>query len=865
MVYATSKLQILFSNVEWSVLSWLLISQLPASDFDFDVQAHQGLTISAKGLPLLKGSGFQYYAPGWSKGYYSSRWNDQSIRHIDGNTIELKFNEGGASGTVTYRRSRNRLSVDFDLNWNSNEAALIELNEGLVWVPPFQNGKVTLDGTSRTLPQLPPVGALDKRILGNPAKETVLASPVATLTLTSSEAASTFDGRKYDQDWAELAPVYWQGILSLPVHKGTPTIVHLEYAIAVKDETKPEPRRLAMPPVPVKDGVLPNEVIPPLIPNPKMSFLDYNNTLTISNLWKLPAGRPKFFDLFRSELEKRFELPEVGTLENRVSFDGGMSDFKQREGTYHVKITKDSISVYGQEVAGLRNGIYRLAKLAFIRNGKICLPTGVIEDEPRSDFRGVHLFVGPQSIEFQQRLWNNVLRPLGFNKVVLQCERTDWNSAPAARSPITMKQADLAKLFNWYRTQEVEPIPLIQSLGHMEWFFEGGSNAELAVNPKVPYTIDSRRQEARDQVGKLWDEAIQLLKPRTIHVGLDEIDMRGFATKDSALTTELWKNMVPYLGTVAKRNNVNLMLWGDEGLAPKEAIDATNGDDADNAAQRRKAIPKGTFIADWHYRADQNHVPFLKSLQRWKLEGFQPIASTWYRPENIRGFDLAADVENVGTLQTTWPSYDSSEATMLKNLNQFSAFILAGDYGWSGRSEKLNELPYNADEVFARMYNPKASPLTPAPALLIGRGEFFECGGIKFSQLEGTAMMGISPSSLNGPDTVQIDLTGMAKEAAMALTCEIPAPNSERIGEVTISYKDGSNDTGPLLYGLHLRADSDDGATFYGERRNGRTCLRLNLRAKELKSITVHASNRFSGIRFDGLTLIPIKGKKGPA
>lgn len=843
-----------------AVLGLLFLLQTNPS-FDFEVQPNQGLTVTAKGIPIIRGSGFQYYAPGWKRGYYSSNWQGQSVRKIDDDTVQATFRNGSASGQVTYKRSGDKLLVDYTFNWDSDEPAEIELNEGLVWVPPFQDGSITLDGAARTLPQLAPRGGLDKRLLGKPALSTTLTGMVAKVTLTSSETMSTFDGRKYDQDWAQRAPVYWQGILDLPMKKGEPKRVHAEYTFDVKDSVKGAPKVLMIPPMPLADAVLPDESIPPLIPNPKMSILDYGNTLTLTNLWRLPAGRPKFFDLFRDELDRHFEMPAPGTLPDRVSFDGGMSEFKKPPGTYHLKITKDSISVYGQEAAGLRNGIYRLIQLAFVKDGKVCLPTGVIEDEPRSDFRGVHLFVGPKALEFHQKLWANVLRPLGFNKVVLQCERTDWKALPGVHTNITMSQPDLVKLFNWYRSQDVEPIPLIQSFGHMEWLFANGKNRDLAVNPDNPYAIDPRKPEARELVGKIWDEAIAALHPKTIHVGLDEVDMIGFPKKDPALVTDMWKTLLPFLGDVAKRNQVDLMLWGDEGLAPGEAVDATNGTDEENALERRKAIPKGSFIADWHYKADEDHAPFLKSLQTWKLMDLVPIATTWYRPENIRGFDVAADVEGTGTLQTTWNGYESNEDNMLRDLDQYSAMVLAADYGWSARLDKINELPYDPMAVFAKMYNVHQTPLTAQPGLAIGRGDIFTCGNIKFSKLTESSLTGILPSDANSPDTLEIKLAGKAQEVAVALACDIESPNAETIGEATLTYQDGTTEKTELRYGLHVRADSDDKATFYGVRDKGRTCLRIPAQAKDLRSITFTAANRYSGLRVDGVTLVPIKGK----
>lgn len=841
------------------VLAAVAAFQSPA--FEFKVATGSGLSVIAKGIPVIRGSGFQYYAPGWTKGYYSSKYKPQTIRQVDADTVDVQFAEGDVAGSTRYHREGTKLVVDYTFEWKSAELCQIELNTGLLWEPPFHGASATLDGKTRTLPQLAPVGGLDKRALGAAALSTQLSGAAVKLTTSSSEPITTFDGRKYDQDWAEDASVFWQGVLGLAIHKGEPKKVHIEYQIVADDAPSSTVKKLDANPNPQPDVVIPDTTIAPLIPSPKMSLLDYGNLLVITNNWSLPAGRPKFFDLFRSELEKRFELPAATANGPKVIYDGGMSDFKKPSGTYHLKISKDSISVYGQEAMGLRNAVYRLAQLAFVKDGKICLPTGVIEDEPRSEFRGVHLFVGPKALEFHQKLWTNVLRPLGFNKVVLQCERTDWKSLPGVQTSITMKQEDLAKLFSWYRSIEVEPIPLIQSFGHMEWAFANNKNRELAINPAQPYAIDPRKPEAKAMIGKVWDEAIALLHPKTIHVGLDEVDMIGFPKKDPALVTSLWQEMLPYLGSVAKRNNVNLMLWGDEGLGPNEAIDAMNGDDAANAAARRKAIPKGATIADWHYKPTEYHVPFLDSLKLWKQEGFEPLASMWYRPENIRGYSIAADVESVGTLQTTWNGYESNEDNMLRDLKQYSAMVLAGDFGWSARLEKVDELPYDPLAIFAKMYNPHKSPLVATPGTVFGFGGSFACGGVKFAKLEGN-LVGIDSRSASNPTSVSVDYSGTAQEVALALVTGLTSPEGEQVGSVFVTYADGTSLETPIKYGLQVRSDSDPKGTFFGVRENDRTCLRIAVLPKAIRSITVSASNRYSGLRVEGISVIPLKGKR---
>ncbi|MEI7577045.1 MAG: hypothetical protein WCK51_09135 [Armatimonadota bacterium] len=823
--------------------------------FLFDVTSGGGLTVRAQGIPIIRASSLQYYAPGWTKGYYSSRWNGQQVRKLDANTIEVSFKsgDGQAHGLTTYRRDGNRLIVDHTLNWDGDEPALIELCAGFVWQPPFQGGTFQFGGQS-TLPittHPSTKSPISERTIGVDSSQN-LTGAALSLQFTADQAATCFDARNYNQEWAEDQALLWQGFTGIPVKKGSPATVHYEYQLRARQRESTEPG-IVTESLQTEDALFPNEKQPPLIPQPKNSLIDWKNTATLSGLWDFPAGRPKFFDLLTKKLNERFEFP-ANPSGDKMKIDGGMSDLQKRYGGYRLVIRPDSISMYGEGEAGLRNAVYRLAQMAFVKRGKVVVPTGTIEDEPRHDFRGAHLFVGPKAPEFQKRLWENVLLPLGMNKVVLQCERTEWKTLPKVSDNMTMKQADLVDLFGWYRKQNVEPIPLIQSLGHMEWFFAGGANLDLAYNPEVPYTIDPRKPESKQLIGKLWDEVATILKPQTFHFGLDEIDMRGFAKKDPAHVTELWELMIPTLGDIAKRNGAKMMLWGDEGLSPSDAVDATNGYDLENARKRRKVIPKGAMIADWHYRADQNHRPFIKSLQTWKLEELQPIASTWYRPENIRGFNVAADIEQVGTLITTWAGYESHEMGMLKNLKQFEAMVYAADYGWSGRTELIEDLDYRADEVFAQMYAPRQSVLAIQKATTIGDGTPFVIAGTKFRKLKNGQLAGVSQEQFDAPSQLQIPIGKPVSRLFIAAATSVKTEDGSPIGSVDVEYADGTTASIQLLYGAHLRAADDPRATLYGPRQSGFTNLLIATKSTRIKRLVIRETDLNLGLNVYGIT-----------
>ena len=832
-----------------------LVVQAPS--FDFNVESQSGLKIVAKGIPFIRGSWFQYYAPNWTKGFYSSRWNSQTVERIDADNVKVSFRgaEGKASGTVSYQRIGNRLVVVYRFDWNSDEPALVEVTPGMVSMSPFVGGEIAINGKTRSLSSELLTGDLFSRSLGKPSELTQLMGTAAKFSVNSSLPLVTFDARGYNQDWAEKEAILWQGVLGIEMKKGVTSSLKLEYDIAANERKSFPSRVITLQPNRIESAVLPDETLPVLIPKPKRADLDWKKTLRLTNLWRFPAGRPKYFDLFKSELDKRFKMPVAGSVDGRVDFDGGMSKLQKLEGGYRISVTPSSISIYGQEEAGLQSGMYRLAQIAFIRNGEVVLPTGVIEDEPRTDFRGVHLFVGPKAMTFQQKLWNNVLRPLGLNKVVLQCERTEWKSLPGVSDSMTMKQEDLVKLVNWYRSQNVEPIPLIQSFGHMEWFFAKGANLDLAYNRDEPYSLDPRKKEAKELIGKVWDEAVSVLKPKTIHFGLDEVDMRGFNPSNPKLVTELWKEQVPFLNSVAIRNNVKMMLWGDKGLAPNEAVDAALGDDSQNALERRQAIMKGAYIGDWHYKSESSHVPFLKSLQVWRNEEFRPIATTWYQPDNIRSFYLAASLENAGTLQTTWAGYESNEESMIQNLNQFTAMVLAADYAWSGREDSVFELPYDARKVFARMYNPIASPLKPEAGMTFGPGQRFTAGGFQFGKLEGIQLAGLASSNFSAPDTVEFKVGESAGGVAIAISTLSQLVEGAKVATLEVVSVDGSVSLTPILYGAHLRAKSDKGLSFFGRSENGVSVIQTRFSAKRIKSVRLLEHDLNAGLKVEGLTI----------
>ncbi|MFM8709848.1 MAG: glycoside hydrolase family 20 zincin-like fold domain-containing protein, partial [Sphingomonadales bacterium] len=385
-------------------------------------------------------------------------------------------------------------------------------------------------------------------------------------------------------------------------------------------------------------------------------------------------------------------------------------DSSLRPEHYRLQVTEKGIQIDFADRSGWQHALYSLAQLTRNKDGHLGLFYCAIEDGPALSFRGIHMFTGPTSWSFHKKMYDQVLLPLKMNKTVLQCEQATWASFPEIHNSISVPLSDLQKEFTYLREKQVEPIPLIQSLGHMEWFFKPRSTRKWAVNPQYPYTLDPNKSAARKAILSIWNEAFTLLQPKTMHVGFDEIGMIGFQLPREK-EIQFFKKQLGVLDRYARSKDAALMIWGDMGLAPGEGPDACNGIDPIRARTLRNSIPKGTWIADWHYLGNPDPEVYKKSLQLWQQEGFKPLASPWLLPNNVRGFTLAAIEQNAGLLQTTWADFESSEKNMLLNIEQFGAYVLALDYAWSGRKEVPQVLPYDPVQFFTQRFYAQPKPI----------------------------------------------------------------------------------------------------------------------------------------------------------
>jgi len=835
----------------------------PAVAFAFAVQSGSGLSLNIDGVPFIKRSWFQYYEPGWTKGYYSTQWTTQTIaKSPSGQTfMTFKSSDGRAFGKVVYTPSETKLKIDYEFNWEGEKPVLIELCGGMIWAPAVQAGKLTVDGQpQRGLMQRNYRSDRDmaERQYGETFSSLAFASPVGNAVFQSSRSDWVlFDARGFNQDYAEDDDLYWMGILGIEVSKDKPAKFVAEWNFA--------PKAAAESPAPLQIAGSTNKLSKAkdvaerlsLIPKPKSVNLDSSKTFVLAKpKVQLPSGcheeKRLFFTFFNSLWQP--DSVSGGTVVGKIA------DLGLPEEGYLIKVTPKAASVTGQSRQGLLNGLYTLALMAYPDKGRLVLPTGDVRDWPTIAWRGVHTFVGPKTVPFHKDFFERVLRPMKLNKAVLQCERSAWKATPGIETSMTMPLEELVKEFALMRSMGIEPIPLIQSFGHAEWLFANGKNLDIALNPDAPYAIDPRNPKAQQKIKDIWVEAIELLKPKTVHFGMDEVAMIGMKD-DPAFVTELWQRQIPFLAQIARENKVDMMLWGDVGLAKGEAIDACNGDSPEEAKKRRDAIPAGTMIADWHYADNPDPAPFTKSLKLWKSEGKVPVASTWYRPGNIRGFVLAAAQEGCGALQTTWAGYESNPQALIASYQQHYAYLTFADYAWSGRQEPTDALGYDPGALLRRLFlsepgSVKAIPgASISPAGTPGKAE--RLGQYRFNLFQPIALRSIAvPSQQSGPEAAVLQAKTKGRFVAIAVDCASRCSYFEKVGTVTIELASGKKVVRELQYGVDIRTPDDPGALVRADRHSGLCALEIRLGEKpeQIVGIRLSAANSYAGLRLHGVT-----------
>jgi hypothetical protein len=242
------------------------------------------------------------------------------------------------------------------------------------------------------------------------------------------------------------------------------------------------------------------------------------------------------------------------------------------------------------------------------------------------------------------------LAPRSVNTLIL---RVDYNykykSHPELSDSNALKKADVKKLVEACKKNNIVVIPQINMLGHQSW--AGNVNSLLRVYPQfdeTPYIKMPEKYEWPNQDGlycksycplhpdvhkvvfDLIDEICTVFEADAFHAGMDEVFYIGHdscsrcAGRDKA---ELFAGEVTTLRNHLAEKGRRLWIWGDRLIDGRTTGMGIWEASYNNTYRAVDLIPKDVIICDWHYeRADQTPVYFA-------MKGFQVVTCPWRIPE----------------------------------------------------------------------------------------------------------------------------------------------------------------------------------------------------------------------------------------
>ncbi len=803
--------------------------------------ARNGLSVQYNGIPIILASTIQVYSPGWTQVYFSNYNGPVSVQK-NGNQITVMYQsaENGFKGVETLDVQNQTIRVRLTADWKNPNPASIEFNLGQIWAPPFVGSP--LSGTGGDIQKDIPIVTQSS---GNNAVS--LASNYTQLNMTGKacnisvtlqdlgNSSTLLDGRNTERGWAQSDPDYWLGLLGIPLKSNQKVTCDATMAFT--------PGTIA-PPVTLSPTLsMPDQTVelyhpgnrPVLVPLPKQTVWGGAPFLLLSSkdvtCWMQEKSRK--MQLIRHNLAEWLERLSGVKLrlisEKRKAKILLVINKKAGRGNpqgYDLTVNSHGATVTGHDIDGLFNGVQTLTELVVPYRKASALAACKIIDWPSLAFRGAHLFVGANALPFEKKLINRVLSHMKMNNLVIECEFTKWKTDPGIWTNFCMSKLDLRKEVEYSRLHFMEPIPLIETLGHAEWMFMNGQNRQWAEETNGdPHEYSPTAPGIYDFVHKIYDEAIDIFHPRIFHIGHDEININGkYPVRPADIqigTTRIFNDDVSTISSWLAKKGIRTMLWGDMMLSRDEVKDGSaNAVNAQDAQSSRASLLPGDIVADWHYGGNPIS-DFLTSLSLFKEVHAPVVASTWYDPMNIRNFTLAAIQEkNLGTLQTNWSGWNISEQTLRNAPIQYIAYILSADYAWSGRKEMPDSLPYVPSNLFRRLWNGERDfshitngELASLPAATsdptIGVPEKRYLNGFHLGTLNDRLDFHGGLANTAAPTMVTIPVNRKMDGILMAGGCRYNASSNAPILDITYHYIDGSNSDVQLKYGYDINAITD--------------------------------------------------------
>jgi hexosaminidase len=402
-------------------------------------------------------------------------------------------------------------------------------------------------------------------------------------------------------------------------------------------------------------------------------------------------------------------------------------------------------------------GMQSLRQLVVKENAQVGIRSVEIEDWPHVAFRGIRLYLpGHENIAFCRRFLRDFMALYKFNKVIVEvnasmrldrhpelnagwidfardlyytqrynplgAHATDQNSAhhDTADGEILEKD-EVADLVRYANAQHIEVIPEIPTFTHSYYLLTRHKELGAISGAEWPDIYDPTRPEVYKLVFDVFDEYIEVMKPKMVHIAHDEMfyPVELCIPGRSKDPSELWAGDVRKIHDYLAAKGIRTALYGDHliesvrGVHRKPYKSKTgweyNMPGALTPQQVTDLIPKDTLVANWFWHdvraAEGRGEPNDVKLSDW---GFQQIHANFMY--NIQNY---ARPGVIGGAPSSWAA--TTEYTMGKDL--MLDFLGTANLMWSTHwpeEQALSKIVQSMMPDVRRRLSGKVLPSRPA-------------------------------------------------------------------------------------------------------------------------------------------------------
>lgn len=493
---------------------------------------------------------------------------------------------------------------------------------------------------------------------------------------------------------------------------------------------------------------------------------------------------------------------------------------------YFLHAAEGVVTIAATDRRGLRHGAISFLQMALTTTGGESpqIPSVRIVDWPSLPVRGItcpmptdrwgHPNDAPvDPAFFEEFLLRTCLEHKLNTVVILVRQGMKYARHPQIDGPAAWDQATVRRIVGTLKSHDINPIPLLDSLGHANWLVI--PMKDLREDGDT-HTLCTRHPDAKRILLDCYEEIINVFEPTHFHMGLDEIRWQTFNKPQEERCSichdvdkrEIFLEQVKMLHGFLTDHGITPMLWGDMVLSKH------NGGPPFHLDETLADLPKDMVITNWSITLDPNSNHLLRNL------GFGVIQS------NSRGVTPAQSPYVEGNFFGVWAKHpwmmESAAGVNYARPYSYLSILTAAEYSWNLYPDPMVRGVGLQEEFFTARPGAVTRLGLAAPVGELQPVSLGAPAGHMQKGIAGRIVFDVSADPLLprvGRDTI-VQIGGKPRALYVLVAADVPDDQAQEfakllrdkrswrgvdIAHLVMRYEDGGQATRPLRFGLDVR------------------------------------------------------------